>query len=283
MLLFPGVFVTLHPKKNTVYTDVRIKEVVCALEKFAPLPLQADYDNAGVQIGLTGAEVSGALLCLDVTEDVVDEAVAKGCNLIVAHHPLIFRKLGSITGDDYVGRTVMRAIKSGVAVVAMHTNLDSAAGGVNFKMAEKIGLCDVALIGGRRSAGGVEGGEAVIGSLPAEMAAADFLAMLKSVFAADCVQANGLLRRPVRRVALCGGAGGFMLGEAIRCGADAFVTGEMGYHQYFGHGQEIQIAVIGHYQSEQYTPELLGEIIGRECPGVRCEITETNTNPIFYV
>lgn len=282
MLLFPGVFVTLHPK-NTVYTDVRIKEVVCALEKFAPLPLQADYDNAGVQIGLTEAEVSGALLCLDVTEDVVDEAVAKGCNLIVSHHPLIFRRLGSITGADYVGRTVARAIKSDVAVVAMHTNLDSAVGGVNFKMAAKMGLRDVAMIGGRRQADGVEGGEAVIGSLPGEMRAVDFLAMLKTVFAADCVQANGLLRRPVRRVALCGGAGGFMLGEAIRCGADAFVTGEMGYHQYFGHGQEVQIAVIGHYQSERHTPELLGEIIGRECPGVRCVVAETDTNPIVYL
>lgn len=257
--------------------------MVCALEKFAPLPLQADYDNAGVQIGLTGAEVSGALLCLDVTEDVVDEAVAKGCNLIVAHHPLIFRRLRRITGDDYVQRTVMKAIKSEVAVVAMHTNLDSAAGGVNFKMAEKMGLCDVALIGDMRQAGGVEGGEAVIGSLPADMRAADFIAMLKTAFRADCVSANRLLRRHIRRVALCGGAGDFMLGEAIRCGADAFVTGEMHYHQYFGHEQEIQIAVIGHYQSEQYTPELLREIIGKECPGVRCEITETNTNPIFYV
>lgn len=262
---------------------MKIKEVVSALEKFAPLPLQADYDNAGMQIGLTEAEVSGALLCLDVNEQIVDEAIAKGCNLVVAHHPLIFQKLRRITGDDYVQRTVMKAIKNDVAVVAMHTNLDSATGGVNFKMAEKMGLQDMALIGSRQNIDGVEGGEAIIGTLPADMKSEDFIAMLKTAFAVDYVSANELLTRPIRRVALCGGAGDFMLDEAIRNGADAFVTGEMHYHQYFGHEQEIQIAVIGHYQSEQYTSELLKEIIGRECPGVRCEITETNTNPIVYI
>ena len=110
---------------------MKITEVVSALERFAPLPLQADYDNAGMQIGLTEAEVSGALLCLDVNEQIVDEAIRKGCNLIVAHHPLIFRKLRRITGEDYVQRVVMKAIKNDIAIVAMHTNLDSAKGGVN--------------------------------------------------------------------------------------------------------------------------------------------------------
>ena len=257
--------------------------MVSALEEFAPLPLQADYDNAGMQLGLTEAEVSGALLCLDVNEEIVDEAIAEGCNLIVAHHPLIFRKLRCITGGDYVQRCVMKAIKHDVAIVAMHTNLDSAVGGVNFKMAEKIGLCDMAFIGNSRNVDGVEGGDAVIGSLPEDMSARDFLSMLKSVFAVDCVSANQLLQHPIRRVALCGGAGSFMLDEAIRSGADAFVTGEMGYHQYFGHEQEIQIAVIGHYQSEQYTTEILKEIVIRECPDVRCVKAMTNTNPIVYV
>lgn len=262
---------------------MKITEVVSALERFAPLPLQADYDNAGMQIGLTETEVSGALLCLDVNEAVVDEAVRKGCNLIVAHHPLIFRKLKRIVGEDYVQRVVAKAIKNDIAIVAMHTNLDSAKGGVNYKMAEKMNLAGLAWMGGTQNIDGIEGGDGVIGTLPHPMTATDFIAMLKSVFGVECVMANQLLKRNICRVALCGGAGDFLLPDAIANGADAFVTGEMHYHQYFGHEQEIQIAVIGHYQSEQFTSELLKDIISQAYPQMKCIITENNTNPIIYL
>ena len=262
---------------------MKIKEVVSALERFAPLPLQADYDNAGMQIGLTEAEVSGALLCLDVTEQVVDEALQKGCNLIVSHHPLIFRKLRHITGEDYVQRIVAKAIKNDIAIVAMHTNLDSAKGGVNYRIAEKMKLCQLEWMGNTQKVGDVEGGDGVVGLLPEPMAADDFILMLKKQFGVECVMANQLLRKQIQKVAICGGAGDFLLDDAIRNGADAFVTGEMHYHQYFGHEQEIQIAVIGHYQSEQYTAELLRDIILRECKDIKCFITEINTNPIIYL
>ena len=109
--------------------------MLSALERFAPLPLQEDWDNAGLQIGLTEAEASGALLCLDVNEEIVDEAIAKGCNIIVSHHPLLFRGLKCISGSDYVQRSVIKAIKHDICVVSMHTNMDNARGGVNFKMA----------------------------------------------------------------------------------------------------------------------------------------------------
>lgn len=261
---------------------MKIKEVVSALERFAPLPLQEDFDNAGLQIGLTDADVSGALLCLDVTEAVVDEAVGKGCNLIVSHHPLIFHKLRRITGEDYVQRAVMKAIKNNVVIVSMHTNMDSAQGGVNHKIAEKMNLRELAFFGTEKVADGVQGGEGVIGMLPHPMAADDFILMIKRTFGVECVQANELLRRPIRKVALCGGAGSFLLPEAIGQGADAFVTGEMHYHDYFGHEQEIQIAIIGHFQSEQYTGEIFQSIIEERCPGVRCCLTEICTNPIIY-
>ena len=117
---------------------MKIKEVIDALERFAPLPLQEGFDNAGLQVGLTGAKVSGALLCLDVTEAVVDEAVALGCNLIVSHHPLLFHALKRISDTDEVQRTVLKAIKNDITVVSMHTNIDNAYGGVNFKIAEKM-------------------------------------------------------------------------------------------------------------------------------------------------
>ena len=244
---------------------MKIIEVVNALERFAPLPLQEDYDNAGLQIGLTEAEISGALLCLDVTEETVDEAIRKGCNLIVSHHPLIFRRLRRIAGEDMVQRVVAKAIVNHIVIVSMHTNMDAAQGGVNFKIAEKMGLSHVGFIGKTRQAEAhgvladadamVAGGEGVMGEW---------------------------LRRPIRKVALCGGAGAFMLDEAIARGADAFVTGEMSYHQYFGHEQKIQIAVIGHYQSEQFTTEIFKTIIEEQCEGVKCEISAIDTNPIIY-
>ena len=259
---------------------MKIIEVVNALEQFAPLPLQEDYDNAGLQVGLTEAEVSGALLCLDVTEAIVDEAVSKGCNLIVSHHPLIFHKLRRLTGDDYVQRTVMKAIEKKVTILSLHTNMDSVKGGVNFKIAEKMRLEKVSFLGKTQTVSVpfnsgitandnchcVEGGEGIVGYLPAPMAADDFM-----------------IRRDICKVALCGGAGDFLLDEALKVGADAFITGEMHYHQFFGLEQKIQLAIIGHYESEQYTTEIFRDIIMEKCPDVRCMITETNTNPIIYL
>ena len=263
---------------------MNIKEVVNALERFAPLPLQEGFDNAGLQVGLTETqEVSGALLCLDVTEKVVDEAVAKGCNLIVSHHPLLFHALKKITGKDDVQRAVVKAIKHDITVVSMHTNMDNALGGVNYKIAEKMGLQEPRFFGPEKTVGDVQGASGVIGELKEPKSANDFLAMVKQRFGVSCIQANQLLQRPIKKVAICGGAGAFLLDDAIAQGADAFVTGEMHYHEYFGHEQQIQIAVIGHYQSEQYTSELFKEIIERECPGVNCFLTEVMTNPIVYV
>ena len=278
--------------KIKYFKSVKIYQVVDALEHYAPLPLQEGYDNAGLQVGLTEAvEVSGALLCLDVTEAVVDEAIRKGCNLIVSHHPLIFRKLARISDENYVQRTVRKAIKNDITIVSMHTNMDAAKGGVNFKIAEKLGLRNLRFFGGEKEIYGVKGGEGVIGEITDEtdtlhadgIAADDLVLMLRERFQAECVQCNQLLRRPIRKVALCGGAGSFLLDAAIAAGADAFITGEMHYHEFFGHEQEIQICVIGHYQSEQFTSEIFRSIITEKCPGVKCEISEINTNPIIYL
>ena len=262
--------------------SVKIREVLDALECFAPLPLQEDFDNAGLQVGLTEAEVSGALLCLDVTEEVVDEAIARGCNLIVSHHPLIFRGLKCISDADFVQRTVAKAIKNNVTVASMHTNMDNAQDGVNFKIAEKMGL-DNCRFFAQKQVNGIICGSGVTGELSQPLAARDFVDMLKRAFNVQCVQCNTLLDRPIRKVAICGGAGSFLLEEAIRLEADAFVTGEMHYHEYFGREQQIQIAVIGHYQSEQFTSEIFESIIREKCEGVKTHIAATNTNPIIYL
>ena len=264
------IFAVLNCEKS-----VKIQQVLSALEQFAPLPLQESWDNAGLQIGLTEAEVSGALLCLDVTEKIIDEAVAKGCNLVVSHHPLLFRGLKQVSDLNDVQRTVRKAIKHDVCVISMHTNMDNAKGGVNYKIAEKLGA--KVLNSSEEEKQGL-----VLAELAKPMEAFDFIDLVKDCFGVKCAMCNEVLKRPIRKVAICGGAGDFMLDEAIRQEADAFITGEMHYHVYFGHEQEIQICVIGHYESEQFTSEIFKEIIERECPGIRTEIAETITNPIYY-
>ena len=263
--------------------DVKIKEIIAALEQFAPLPLQEDYDNAGLQCGLTETEVSGALLCLDVTEEVLREAIDLGCNLIVAHHPLLFHGLKQVTDMTQVQRCLRMAIQNDLCIYAAHTNLDSAEDGVNFKMAEKLGLIDVQLlsprivsIGGRQ----VKAGNAVVGYLPVGEDSLAFLQRVKQAFHVEALQHNQLLERPIESVVICGGAGDFALNEALATEADAFLTGEMHYHTWFGHEQQIQIAVLGHYESEQFTREIFRNIIEDVAPTLPVYDTEVNTNPI---
>ncbi len=363
---------------------MKVKEIVCALERFAPLPLQDGWDNAGLQVGLTEAEVTGALLCLDVTEAVVDEAVALGYNLIVSHHPLIFGGMKSITGRNYVERCVMKAIRHGITICSHHTNMDNATGGVNHKIAEKLGLknlrflapkedsllklvtfvptaqadrvrqalfdagcgciggydsCSYNLAGeGTFRAGEgtapfcgnigelhsepeirietvlpaymkgkavrallsnhpyeepaydlyplknqwMQAGSGLIGELPDEMEVTKFIQMVKDTFHTGCVKTNKFSGKRVRTIALCGGSGAFLLPQAIGQGADAFLTGEIKYHDYFGHEDDLLMMEIGHYESEQYTVEIFQTIIKEACPTVPVKLTKVETNPVRY-
>lgn len=267
---------------------MKVKEILGALEEFAPLALQDGYDNAGLQIGLAeDADAAGALLCLDVTEDVVDEAVRKGCNLIVSHHPLLFRPLKSIAGHGYVERVVMKAIKRDVAIYAAHTNLDSAHGGVNFKMAEKLGLRNVEWLSPkvRYVRGGQElmSGEGVIGTLARPMSQKELMERVKETFAIKSLRSNAAACAEISRVALCGGSGAFLMQKAVEAGADAFLTGEIGYHRFFGHEQDLLLLEMGHYESEQFTLEILHDIISEKAPELPVYCTEVKTNPIIYL
>ena len=261
---------------------MKIKEIVSALERFAPLPLQDGFDNAGLQIGLTEAEATGALLCLDVTEAVVDEAIALGYNLIVSHHPLIFKGFKSITGKDYVERCIMKAIQNNITIYSAHTNLDNAQGGVNFKIAQKIGLKDVQVLDPKMQ-GEVVAGAGVVGELPEPETETDFLKRIKRLFEVGCVKHNRLNGRLIQKVALCGGSGAFLLPKAVELGADVFITGEVKYHDYFYYENRILVAEIGHYESEQYTKEIFYSIIREMFPELEVEMTRVNTNPIKYL
>ena len=363
----------------------KVKEIATALEMFAPLPLQDGFDNAGLQVGLTEAEVTGVLLCLDVTDSVVNEAVALGCNLIVSHHPLIFKPLKRIIGSNTVERCVISALSNGISIYSAHTNLDNAIGGVNYRIAQKLGLKNVRVlqpkedsllklavyvpvsnaddvrkalfdagcgaIGNYDSCSyNVEGfgtfrageqcnpycgnigelhkepearietilpaylknrvisamlkvhpyeepaydiyplknswagaGSGIVGELESEIDEKSFLFNIKEIFGVGSVRYTALRGKNIKRVALCGGAGASFAGAALSEKADIFITGEARYHDLFDNTDKMMYAVIGHYESEQFTTEIFDEIIKKEFPGVPVKTTTVNTNPLNYL
>lgn len=257
-----------------------IREIIATLERFAPLPLQEDYDNSGLQVGLTETdEASGVLLCLDVTEATIDEAVSKGCNVVVSHHPLLFRPVKRIECNDLVSKVLIKAIKNDINIISAHTNLDNSIPGVSSHMAEKLGLTSVEAL--ETDAQGRCSG--VIGNLPEPIDESDFLHMVKNCFKAPCIRHNALLGRKIERVALCGGSGAFLAASALSAGADAFVTGEIGYHRFFGYDGVMKLVETGHFESEQYTVELLEKVLKADFPELRTERASAYLNPISYL
>jgi dinuclear metal center YbgI/SA1388 family protein len=362
----------------------RINEIIHYLETIAPPVLQESYDNAGLLVGDAQAEVAAALLTLDVTEEVVDEAIEKKAGLIVAHHPIIFSGLKKLTGKNYVERVVLKAIKHDVAIYAAHTNLDAVTGGVNTKICEKLGLTDCRVlqpvegrlkklvtfipreaaekvkkalfeagaghIGNYDSCGfdlegtgsfrgnevsnpyvGIKGqvhhenevrfetiypdwlqpkilqalfeahpyeevaydmypldnafgkvGMGMTGTLPEAVEEIEFLAQLKKVFGTGCIKHTALRGKKVKRVAVCGGSGSFLLNPAITAGADVFVTADFKYHQFFDADHKILVADIGHFESEQFTKELFFELLSEKFPKFALRFSAVNTNPVYY-
>ncbi len=361
-----------------------IRELTTYLETIAPLAYQESYDNAGLIVGDPAAYVTGVLVSLDTTEAVVDEATARGCNLIVAHHPIVFRGLKKLNGTNYVERTVIKAIKSDVAIYAIHTNLDNVAGGVSFKIAEKLGLQSVRTlspkaqilsklavfvpadnlpavltaiwetgagridpydhcsfrVGGTGTFRPLNGANPVVGSvgqdetvqeqrlevllpthleravvaamtaaheyevpaydvyplnnanqtvgsgavgeLPEPMSGQAWLSYLKEQMNLNVIRYTALPDRPVKRVAVCGGSGSFLLPDAIRAGADAFVTADFKYHEFFDAEDRLTICDIGHYESEVCTKELIGGFLADKFLNFAVILSETDTNPVRY-
>lgn len=332
---------------------MKIKALIHWLESVAPPAYQESYDNSGLIVGDPEAEIKGVLTSLDATEAIVKEAVERGCNVIVAHHPIVFKGLKQLTGQSYVERTIIAAIKNDVAIYATHTNLDNVFHrGVNSKIAEKIGLENTSILAPKRELkklsatlpagvavqtqeairesglavtvdlfagqklevvfhGPLQGailnalrntlsdepvydvvalenksrevGSGLIGTLPEAMPEPDFLQHLKTVMQAGCVRHTRLLGRKVQRVAVCGGAGSFLLGQAIAQQADVFVTADYKYHEFFDADSRTLIADIGHYESEQYTIELIYEIISHKFSTFALYCAKTNTNPVLYL
>lgn len=253
----------------------KVSDVIKAIEAAAPLKFQDEWDNSGLQVGFAGDEVTGILVCLDITEDIVDEALAKGCNMIVSHHPLLFHSLKQVSDCTYQQRCVTKAIKEGIAIYSAHTSLDNAPGGVNHKIAELIGLEKPEWL-----EPGEDCGSGLLGELPEAEDPEQFLEKLKTIFKVESLR-HSEPGKPVKKVALCGGSGAFLIEAAKAKGADCFITGEIHYHDYF-ESDGMLLVELGHYQSEQYTQDLLKDLLKKDFPEVNTIITSLNTNPIKY-
>jgi dinuclear metal center YbgI/SA1388 family protein len=335
-----------------------IKDIIAHLERIAPPSYQESYDNAGLVTGDAGAEATGAIIALDATEAVIDEAIQKGCNLVVAHHPIVFSGLKKINGKNYVEKTIIKAIRNDIAIYSIHTNLDNMhARGVNTSIAEKLGLQQTRILAPKKelrkltaslpahavrllqealgqihpsltahfqeavdtdarvlvhihfdSAWQREVLEAVsphalpasiglqcldnpsprigaglIGELPREMPELDFLHFLKASMQTGTIRHTPLRNKNVRTVAVCGGAGSFLLPQAIAQGADVYVSADFKYHEFFDANGSLVIADIGHYESEQFTIELLHAIICEKFPTFAALKTRVITNPVLYL
>ena len=253
-----------------------VKDIVLAIESAAPLRLQDDFDNSGLQVGFPGAEVKKVLVCLDVTEAVVDEAAKKGCDMIVSHHPLLFHALKQVSDSTYQQRCVCNALSKGIAIYSAHTSLDNAREGVNFEMARRIGLLDLEWL---LPKDGEDAGSGVIGVLPEPETDRAFLSRLQDTFLVRDLRHSECSGRMIQKVAFCGGAGAFLMRDAIRKRADCFITGEFHYHDFF-ENDGMLLAELGHYESEQYTIDLLAGLLKERFPGLDVQLTSLNTNPI---
>lgn len=362
----------------------KIKEVTNYLEIWAPADYQEDYDNSGLIVGNSEWEISGVIISLDVTEAVVNEAITKGANLIIAHHPIVFKGLKRLNGKNYVEKTVILAIKYDIAIYAIHTNLDHIVGGVNWKIAEKLGLENLKILSPKKEtlsklstyvptnekdsvlkalndagAGNIgnyencsftnEGigtfkplfganpaigsvnilesveetkievilpthlqktilgalfnahpyeevsyfltklendnqtvGAGAIGELPFEMTETEFLAHLKKAMNLNVIKFTPIGEKKIKTIAICGGAGSFLLKNAIAQNSDAFVTADYKYHEFFDADGKILIADIGHYESEVFTKELIQFYLSKKFSNFATLLSETHTNPIKY-
>ncbi len=260
-----------------------VQDLTDHLESIAPLAYQESYDNAGLLTGRPETAITGVMVCLDATEAVLDEALQRGCNVVVCHHPIIFKGLKRLTGRHYVERVVIKAIREELAVYAIHTNLDNVLQqGVNTRFARQLGLKDPQILAPKDI--GPEGavGSGMIGSLAKPMEETAFLDLVQARMRTDCVRHTALLGRPVERIAICGGAGIFLLETAVQAGADAFVTADVKYHDFFEADQRLLLADIGHYESEQFTMDSLRESISQKFSTFAAYCTSVRTNPIHY-
>lgn len=256
-------------------------DIIAAVSSRAPLGLQESWDNSGLQVGDAAQACTGVLLALDPTEAVVAEAIGRGCNLVITHHPLLFRGLKRISGESAVERTVIAAIRAGVVIYSSHTALDSAIGGVSAEMAMHLGAEVAAPL--QPTAPGASTGLGVIAELPEAMDAAGFVELVHKAFGASPVRGSVPVPGRFTRIALCGGSGGEFISAAIEAGAAAYVTADVRYHDFVDHGADIFILDIGHFESESCAKDIFYRAITEKFANFAVYYSQLETNPINYL
>lgn len=278
---------------------IKNEDIIKAVTDFAPPVLQEDYDNTGIQVGCINDECKGVLLCVDVTPEILIEAKEKGCNLIISHHPILFRGIKHLTGASMVERIVIDAIRSGITIYSSHTALDSAPGGVSARMALMLGLEDCRVLENQRDRAGrissfltfdmVEKvkdgctGLGIIGRFHSPLSASALIELVKCTFNSPVARCTKLPSKMIRKVALCGGAGASMINLAISNHAEAFITSDIKYHDFVDHADDILLIDIGHWEGEYCAVSILMDVIKEKFPNFAVNISLSAENPIHYI
>ncbi|MEE1174196.1 MAG: Nif3-like dinuclear metal center hexameric protein [Paludibacteraceae bacterium] len=245
------------------------------LNEFAPLSLQDSWDNSGLQIDNNNATITGVLICFDITEKSLQEAIQKNCNIIVAHHPLIFSSLKKIGNATYVERCICSAIANGIAIYCNHTPLDKVQGGISWMLGQKLGLNNITYLQADTVAS-----YGAIGEFQQSLSEEEFIDLLKNTFGLPYVRCSEPLNKPIKKVAFCGGSGAFLIDDAIKADADAFVCGDIKHHEFYKAEQKILLADIGHFESEIGTKEIFFSILSKKIPTFAIHLSENDKSPI---
>lgn len=259
---------------------MKVRDITNAIEEFAPLGIQEDWDNSGLTIGSHDDEVHKVLVGFDCTPELIDEAVECGADMVVTHHPLIFKGLKKISPDDIVGLTVMKAIRAGIAVYGAHTTADKVLAGVSGAMAARLGLENVRIL----DDDGEGTGLGVVGDFAEPMSASDAVKYVKDKFGLKMVRCSRLIDKPVGRVAMCGGSGGSLIGAAETAGAQLYLSGDISYHNFFT-DNDFMIMDIGHFESESDIVGILFSVIRKKFPNFAIRISAglPESNPVQYL
>lgn len=267
---------------------MNIKQITNILEELAPLSQAEDFDNVGLLVGNNQNNVTKILVSLDTLEETVDEAIEKGCNLIISFHPIIFSGLKKLNGTNYVERVVIKAIKNNIAIYAIHTALDNSFHGVSAKMCEVLGLMNRHILIPKNEQKDI--GMGMIAEFSKEMNEKDFLNLVAKAFHAKGVRYSKTLNKNIKTVALLGGSGAFAIDNAKNLQADAYISADFKYHDFFKAENSILLVDIGHYESEQFTKNLLVDYLNEKnsnfancLPEGSIVLSENNTNPINYL
>ena len=257
---------------------VLVNDICEALEQIAHSALSEDFDNTGLLVGDPSRIVDHILVCHDALEAVIDEAIALNASMIVCFHPILFKGLKTITPEDYVSRSILKAIEHKISIYALHTRFDKVIGGVSDLMAEALNLSEVQVLVSEED----QTGFGRIGKLPEALTATDFLALIAKTFKTPMVRHSELTEKSILRVAVLGGSGAFAIQNAKALGADAYISADFKYHDFFQGEANFLLADVGHYESERFTKNAIAQKLREKFPNFAVTLSEIKTNPVKY-